>query len=124
MPRNQRGLGPIGRQAVKNAAETYSRIVEGPQANPAALSIEEPGEEPEARSNEPDDWFQYSSTRVAEAGYDRSGHRLFVRWVKPGMPYVYEDVPPNVWRDFQRSASKGKFVNRRLNQFNYHPVDV
>ena len=106
------GLGPRGFAALEDAADTFERL-----QNHSNLTVEEPGEGEEVIN-----WLTFSSTRVAEAGYDSQTERLFVRWVKPGLPYVYEGVPRNVWRNFRRSVSAGKFVNRTLNGFDYHPL--
>lgn len=58
------------------------------------------------------------STRVVRMAYDRDSRRLYVRFVKPtksgGTPWTYNDVPPQIWRNFQRAKSKGKYVNRVL----------
>jgi hypothetical protein len=65
-----------------------------------------------------------TSSRITEAAYSPRSRRLYVRFVKPepgGTPWTYYDVPPNVWRNFLRARSKGKFVNRLLNNYNYGP---
>jgi len=129
------GLGPQGHRAVERAAQELHRapiIAESPKKtpaptfsqprysrNPAALSAPQPGEAVE----QPSDWYLFDSSRVVEAAYDPSSSRLYVRFVKPapiGTPWTYEGVPPNVWRNFKRSQSPGKFVNRVLNDYNYH----
>jgi hypothetical protein len=64
-----------------------------------------------------------SSSRVKQMGYDPENEQLFVRFVKPegqGTPWVYENVPESVFEQFQRSSSKGKFVNEVLNRYPYH----
>lgn len=68
------------------------------------------------------DWWVFDSSRIAEAAYNRKSDQLFVRFVKPvpgQVEYVYEGVPSNVWRNFKRSASPGRYVNRILNQYDY-----
>jgi hypothetical protein len=35
-------------------------------------------------------------------------------------PYVYEEVPQNIWRNFRRSTSPGRYINRTLNAFPYY----
>jgi len=65
-----------------------------------------------------------TSSRITEAAYSPRTRRLYVRFVKPqpgGTPWTYYDIPPNVWRNFKRAKSKGKFVNRVLNQYPYGP---
>jgi KTSC domain len=72
----------------------------------------------------PDYSYGFDSSRVVEAMYNPEAGLLFVRFVKPvgvGTKWTYEAVPPNVWRNFRRSASPGRYVNRVLNQYNNHP---
>lgn len=119
------GLGPQGHRAIQEAAASHNahRIhlaASGNLSNPAAEDVTKPDEQatkPEVfRSFEP-------SSRIIEAGYDSGSQRLYVMFVKPygvGTPWTYEGVPSNVWSDMKRSASPGRFVNRRLNDFQYH----
>jgi hypothetical protein len=37
-----------------------------------------------------------------------------------GTPWVYDGVPRNVWRNFRRSSSPGRYINRVLNGYTYH----
>lgn len=60
----------------------------------------------------------FDSTRVAEAGYSTASRTLYVRF-KDGTPWQYNNVEPNVWRNFRRSQSQGKFINRVLNNYSY-----
>jgi hypothetical protein len=60
----------------------------------------------------------FESSRVAEAGYSRQSHTLYVRFVD-GTPWQYNNVEPNVWRNFRRSASAGRYINRVLNNYSY-----
>jgi hypothetical protein len=109
---------------VQRAAEIHAsiprapRIAERPAANPAAEDVRLPDED----ETLPSAWRPFSSSRVREAGYSKDGQRLYVRFVKPdgSVVYVYEGVPSNVWRNFSRSASPGKYINRVLNGFDYH----
>jgi hypothetical protein len=90
--------------------------------NPAAINAARPDEGPEQPSE--DDFYVFDSSRIQEAAYDADHERLYVRFVKPvnrgGTPWTYEGVPANVWRNLKRSQSPGKFVNRVLNQYDYH----
>lgn len=70
---------------------------------------------------QPGDWEFFDSTRVSRARYDGRHQLLEVDWVDGGLSYLYQDVPSNVWRNMQRSASVGKFVNRVLDQYPYAP---
>lgn len=87
MPRRG-GLGPLGHAAIERAAQTMREleatrpapvISERPLVNPAATDTPQPGES----ASLPDNWVQFDSTRVVEAGYDTESERLFVRFVKP-----------------------------------------
>lgn len=60
----------------------------------------------------------FDSSRVDEAGYSHASHTLYVRFVD-GTPWQYNNVEPNIWRNFRRSASPGRFINRVLNNYSY-----
>lgn len=60
----------------------------------------------------------FESSRVAEAGYSSKSHTLYVRFAD-GTPWQYNNVEPNIWRNFRRSASAGKYINRVLNNYSY-----
>lgn len=119
------GLGPQGHAAIERAANENRRapvIDEAPRRpNPAAISTADPDE----AENVPGNWYTFDSSRIQEAAYDNGAQRLYVRFVKPvhsgGTPWTYEGVPQNVWNNLKRSQSPGKFVNRVLNDFDYHP---
>lgn len=61
----------------------------------------------------------FDSSRVAEAGYSSDSKTLYVRFVD-GTPWVYYHVEPNEWRNFRRSSSPGRFINRVLNSHSYN----
>ena len=121
----QRGLGPLGRSAIRAAAQELSAApVANPQdeqVNPANIVVAEPLPEAETM---PQNWKQMDSSRIASAGYDPDSQRLYVLFHKPypgGTTWTYHGVPSNVWRNLQRSQSPGKFVNRVLNHYRYNP---
>jgi hypothetical protein len=130
MPRRI-GLGPQGHAAAQSAGEFFRDrglgqtpapvINESPApepiSNPAALSVALPDES----SFRPDWWYTFDSSRVKEAAYDKPNERLYVRWQDRGVGYIYEGVPENIWRGFRRAKSAGKYINSRLNNYNYHP---
>jgi hypothetical protein len=60
------------------------------------------------------------SSRVERARYDSGTREVHVVFSNNGAPYVYQEVPPNVWRGFRRSGSPGKYINRQLNSFPYY----
>lgn len=60
--------------------------------------------------------------RTAAAGYDRDTQTVRVEWGDGGIAYNYYGVPPNVWRNFRRAPSPGRFINRVLNNYQYGPA--
>jgi hypothetical protein len=128
MPPKRTGLGPLGRSAVERAAATFHHpptISESPPSNPSSITVsgfreKDAAEDPDAAGF---DWYVFDSSRVTEAAYDPKTDRVFVRWQDGGKGYVYEGVPQNEWRNFKRSQSPGKFVNRVLNTHDYHRGD-
>lgn len=65
-------------------------------------------------------FLPFESSRVAQAGYSSKSHTLYVKFVD-GTPWAYYGVEPNVWRNFRRSASPGRYINRVLNNYSYSP---
>jgi len=60
--------------------------------------------------------------RTLRAGYIRErGAASGTLWVvfRDGTPWEYYDVPANVWRNFKRVKSPGRFINRVLNNYDY-----
>lgn len=68
----------------------------------------------------PGPWLPFESSRVTQARYDSGLQQVQVEF-KDGTPWVYESVPPNVWRNFRRSPSAGRYINRVLNGYPYRP---
>jgi hypothetical protein len=62
---------------------------------------------PSAHSR-PGEWLALSSSRVNEARYDPGLQQIHVIF-KDGTPWTYDQVPPNVWRNFRRSYWQGAF---------------
>ncbi len=56
------------------------------------------------------------SSAVAAIGYDAVAQEAHVEFIESGV-YVYERVPPPVWRAFQAADSKGGFVNEVLKPY-------
>jgi hypothetical protein len=79
-----------------------------------------------ARSGDDSSLFPYAPTpsinpprpRTQAAGYSSQTQTLRVKF-RSGAVYEYYDVPPNVWRNFQRVKSPGRLINRTLNQYSY-----
>ena len=94
----------------------------GRQRNPSVITEALPDED----QTMPADWWLFDSSRIVEAGYSKDAQRLYVRFVKPkpnGTPWIYEGIPPNVWRNMKRQQSPGRFVDRVLNDYDYHRGD-
>ena len=66
----------------------------------------------------PGPWRHMNSSRVARARYD-SGLQEVQVYFADGTPWRYRGVPYNVWRNFTRSSSPGRYINRVLNGFEY-----
>lgn len=79
-----------------------------------------------ARAGDDSALFPYTPTpsinpprpRTVGAGYSKDTQTLRVKF-RDGAVYEYYDVPPNVWRNFQRVKSPGRAVNRVLNNYTY-----
>jgi hypothetical protein len=79
-----------------------------------------------ARAGDDSGLFPYTPTpsidpprpRTVAAGYSRDTQTLRVKF-REGAVYEYYDVPPNVWRNFQRVKSPGRHINRVLNNYAY-----
>lgn len=84
----------------------------------------------EAKAGNDTDLLPYQPTpsinpvrpRTVAAGYDSKTQTLRIRF-REGQGYEYYNVPPQVWRNFKRVKSPGRFVNRTLNHYDYKPVD-
>lgn len=61
--------------------------------------------------------------RTLAAGYDQTTQTMYVRF-REGAVYAYESVPPRVWRNFKRVKSPGRAINRTLNNYPYHRIDI
>lgn len=72
----------------------------------------------EDQESAPGEWFDFASSRVARARYDYGLRQVQVVF-NNGNCWVYEQVPPEVFRRFRISASAGKFINRVLNGYPY-----
>ena len=79
-----------------------------------------------ARAGDDSALFPYAPTpsinpprpRTQGAGYSADTQTLRVKF-RDGAVYEYYDVPPNVWRNFQRVKSPGRLINRTLNNYAY-----
>jgi len=64
-------------------------------------------------------WEYPDSTRVYAYQYDFAESQLRVRFKKYETPWVYEGVTEPVFRAFDSSPSKGKYINSTLNYTAY-----
>lgn len=59
-------------------------------------------------------WRQVmGSSNVAAIAYDEEKQECYVKFLS-GQIYVYENVGPGIWEEFQSSQSKGRFVGIQL----------
>jgi hypothetical protein len=54
------------------------------------------------------------SSNVEAIGYDAATQELYVRFVRSGETYVYQQVEEWVFEDFKRADSKGTFLNTNV----------
>lgn len=66
----------------------------------------------------PGPWIDVSSSRMRAIRYDYGLRAIFVEF-RDGTYWVYESVQYAVFYNFQRAASKGKFIDRTLNSYPY-----
>lgn len=66
----------------------------------------------------PGPWIPVASSRMNAIRYDYGLRAIFVEFTS-GIYWIYESVPYAVFYNFQRAASKGKFINRTLNSYPY-----
>jgi hypothetical protein len=71
---------------------------------------------------DPGPWFPVTSTRMRQARYDYGIRAVYVEFTS-GIYWIYESVPLAVFWQFIRAKSKGKFINRVLNNFPYREAD-
>ena len=69
-------------------------------------------------ASRPGKWLSFESSRVNEGRYDGGLEQIHVIF-RDGTPWTYNGVPRNVWKNFRRSASPGKYINRVLNGYPY-----
>lgn len=62
-----------------------------------------------------------NSSRVGGFRYDFANRAVHVQWKGKGTTrsYMYMEVPYETYRSMVRTASKGRFVNSTLNNFDY-----
>ncbi len=68
---------------------------------------------------DPREWVSLDSSRVERARYDDGLSQVQVTFRKHGTPWVYEDVPSDVYDMFITSDSPGRFINDVLNRYPY-----
>jgi KTSC domain len=69
-------------------------------------------------------WVEVNSSRLQRARFDHQTGNIQIDWGNGNPGYVYREAGYETWRAFIRSASKGQFVNRRLNSLSYAPLDT
>lgn len=128
--RGRVGSTPTTRTTPKaSSSANVSRAVEGGSARlrarmgidyQTALAIHEAREGHDERllPYQPTPSINPPRPRTLAAGYDENTQTLRVRF-RDGTPWEYYDVPPTVWRNFNRTNSPGRFINSTLNNFEY-----
>ena len=62
------------------------------------------------------------SKNVKSAGYDEQQKQMHVEFAG-GMVYVYNDVEPETYRQFQKAKSKGSFIHTDLRKHKYEKLE-
>lgn len=58
-----------------------------------------------------------SSTAISYAGYNHEGNMMFLQFPNsPTNATVYFDVPVDVWHDFMKAESKGRYYNTYIRE--------
>lgn len=87
-----------------------------------AIERSQHGDDSELLPYQPTPSINPPRPRTKAAGYDPETQTLRVRF-RDGTPWAYYNVPKNVWRNFRRSKSPGRFINRVLNGYEYSRDD-
>jgi hypothetical protein len=59
------------------------------------------------------DMIYVDSSNIEAIGYDADSQELHVQFLSGGY-YVYHDVPPDVFDEFNCAPSKGSYLNREI----------
>ncbi len=66
----------------------------------------------------PREWIYLGSSRVMRARYDDGLQQIHVNF-RDGTPWVYEDVPDDIYEMFITAPSAGRFINEVLDRYPY-----
>lgn len=117
MAERRSGLGSSGIQRARQnlggalqGGDTLERAIFGQNRN--APTIQQTTE-----------WFYPDSSRVEAYQYDYGTAQLRVKFVKYGTPWVYNDVPVEIFNSFHTSPSKGMYINSTLNYMDHRRAD-
>lgn len=58
-----------------------------------------------------------ASSSIRAIGYDRDRSELWIAYHSAADPYVYLEVPADVFAELEEAGSKGEYVNRRIKPF-------
>ena len=53
------------------------------------------------------------SSNIWQIGYDADEKKLYICFNEGGT-YTYDDFPPEMWEEFQKASSKGKFFYKAI----------
>ena len=54
------------------------------------------------------------SSNIEAIGYEPDSRRLYVRFLKSGETYVYDEVEEWVFDEMMQAPSKGSYLNRQI----------
>lgn len=67
--------------------------------------------------------YKPESSTISEVKYDIEARDLIVVY-KPEKPYMYSDVPVQVWHDLKQAESAGKFIAQNIKgKYEFKKID-
>lgn len=57
------------------------------------------------------------SASIRAIGYDKAAEELRIEFHSSPDPYVYFEVPPQVYRELEKAGSKGEYVNLMIKPY-------
>lgn len=121
-----RGAAKRARQA-SNPASWRARQLSSEQTQ-EAVELAKGGDDSLLLPYHPTSTIDPNRPRTDSAGYDAETKTLRVRFDRPTKSnpsgaWEYYNVPPQVWKNFQRVKSPGRLINSALNHYNNAPGD-
>lgn len=116
------GISRAGSSSGSSVAKDYASGNQSAEMAAAMAALKD-GDDSVLMPYQPTPSINPPRPRTLAAGYDMGTQTLFVKF-RDGAIYAYEGVPPRVWRNYRRVKSPGRAINRTLNNYPYHRLDV